>query len=146
MKLDNKMKKVLVLCCMVCLMISCGSKKEFTRSDSVENLNITEQLHADLYRETKLLELLDIKIRKIETIDSSGNVRIETNVDVSKKTDSKDLDSTKITATKQAEGDKTINQNSRKERSGVMGDWVWIVGFLTLIGGTLMVGVYILKK
>lgn len=127
------------------LLCSCGSKKEFIQLDSVENLRIIEQLHVDLYRDSKLLELLDIKIRQVETKDSSGNICVETNVDISKKTNRKDLDSTKLTVNKQTEGDKTINQNSGKERSGIMDDWVCIVTLIAFIIVALVVGILISK-
>ena len=79
------MKNLILLFCLVCL--SCGSKKNFSRSESSENIQTNEQLYAELYRDTRLLELFDIKIRQVETRDSSGNVRTETNVDISKKID-----------------------------------------------------------
>ena len=80
------MNKLLFIFCVIVL-LSCGSKKEFSRIDSVENSKSTEQLYAELYREARLLEFLDIKYRQVETRDSAGNVRIETNMEVSKKTE-----------------------------------------------------------
>ena len=107
---------------------------------------MNEQLYAELYRDTRLLEFLDVKIRQIETIDSSGNVRVETNVDVSKKTDRQDLDSIKITGNKQQTGEKVVSGETKEERAGVIGSWVWIVGFIAIISIALVVGVYLIKK
>lgn len=107
---------------------------------------MNEQLYAELYRTTRLLEFLDVKISQIETRDSSGNVRTETNVDINKKTDRQDLDTTKVTINKQEKGEKVVKTEVEEERSGVMGAWVWIVGFLALIVVALVMGVYILKK
>ena len=107
---------------------------------------MNEQLYAELYRDTRLLEFLDVKIRQIETIDSSGNVRVETNVDVSKKTDRQDLDSIKITGNKQQTGEKVVSVETKEERAGVIGSWVWIVGFIAIISIALVVGVYLIKK
>lgn len=128
------------------LLCSCGSRKEFIRSNSVENLNVIEQLHADLYRETKLLELLDVKVQQVETRDSVGNVRIETDVDICKKMDRQDLNTTKIQADKHQISEKVVKTEVKKKRSGIMTSWVWIVGFVTVIVVTLVVGVYIVKK
>ena len=89
------MNKLLFIFCVIVL-LSCGSKKEFSRIDSVENSKSTEQLYAELYREARLLEFLDIKYRQVETRDSAGNVRIETNMEVSKKTEENNQDTTKI--------------------------------------------------
>ena len=71
------MNKLLFIFCVITL-FSCGSKKKFNKVDSVENIKSTEQLYAKLYRDTRLLEFLDIKYRKVETRDSAGNERIET--------------------------------------------------------------------
>ena len=111
----------------VLLLFSCGSKKIFSRIDSVENSKSTEQLYAELYREARLLEFLDIKYRQVETRDSAGNVRIETNMEVSKKTEENTRDSTKITAVRQEDTEKVVDHEEGEERSGVMEYWVWIV-------------------
>lgn len=140
------MNKFLVVCCVACLTVACGSKKNFSRSESSEDFLMNEQLYAELYRDTRLLEFLDVKIRQIETIDSSGNVRVETNVDVSKKTDRQDLDSIKITGNKQQTGEKVVSVETKEERAGVIGSWVWIVGFIAIISIALVVGVYLIKK
>lgn len=140
------MKNILLLFCIACLPISCGSKKEFTRSNSVGHLKTNEQLYAELYQTTRLLELLDIKFRQVETRDSVGNVRTETNVDISKKTDRQDLDSTKIQAEINQTGEKLVKTELKKERSGVIGSWVWIIGFIALIVMALVASVYILKR
>ena len=125
---------------------SCGSKKEFARSNTVENLRSNAQLYAELYRTTRLLQLLDVKIRQIETRDLSGNVRIETEADISKKTELDGQDSTKVTVSKQEEVEKVVNSDQSKERSGVMGSWVWIIGFMAIIVVALVAGIYIVKK
>ena len=140
------MKRFLVMCCMVYSLFSCGSKKEFTKVDSVENIPSTEQLCAELYRTTRLLEFLNIKYRKVETRDSSGNVRIETEVGISKKTEENKRDTTKITSSRQKTGEKVMNRESREERSGVMVSWVWIVGFVAVIMVVLTVLVYLMKN
>ncbi|RGG48122.1 hypothetical protein DWX82_08590 [Odoribacter sp. AF21-41] len=131
---------------MVYSLFSCGSKKEFTKVDSVENITSTEQLCAELYRTTRLLEFLNIKYRKVETRDSSGNVRIETEVGISKKTEENKRDTTKITSSRQKTGEKVMNRESREERSGVMVSWVWIVGFVAVIMVVLTVLVYLMKN
>ncbi|WP_270487802.1 hypothetical protein [Butyricimonas synergistica] len=140
------MKKILFVSCVACLMIGCGSKKKFIQSGTKENFLMNEQLYAEFYRTTRLLEFLDIEIRQVETRDSSGNVRTETNVDINKKTDRQDLDTTKVTINKQEKGEKVVKTEVEEERSGVMEAWVWIVGFLALIVVALVMGVYILKK
>ena len=114
------MKRFLVVCCMVYSLFSCGSKKEFTKVDSVENITSTEQLYAELYRTARLLEFLDIKYRKVETRDSSGNVRIEMEAGISKKTEANEQDTTKITGTRQEAGEKVVNHDEGEDRSGVM--------------------------
>ena len=128
------------------LLFSCGSKKNFSRIDSTENINFVEQLRAELYRDTRLLEFLDIKYRKVETRDSAGNVRIETNMEVSKKTEENTRDSTNITAARQEDTEKVVDHDEGEERSGVMVYWVWIIGFIAIIVVVLMVGIYMLKK
>ena len=133
------MNKLLFIFCVIVL-LSCGSKKEFSRIDSVENSKSTEQLYAELYREARLLEFLDIKYRQVETRDSAGNVRIETNMEVSKKTEENNQDTTKIASFWQENTEKVV------ERSGVMVYWVWIIGFIAIIVVVLMVGIYMLKK
>lgn len=140
------MKRFLVVCCMVCSLFSCGSKKEFTKVDSVENITSTEQLYAELYRTARLLEFLDIKYRKVETRDSSGNVRIETEAGISKKTEANEQDTTKITGTRQETGEKVVNHDEGEERSGVMEYWVWITGFVAVIIIALVVGIYVVKR
>ena len=138
--------KLMVSCCLVCILLGCGSKKEFTRVESKEDIRVNERLYAELYRTTKLLELLDIKIRQVETRDTAGNVRIETEAEISKRTEADEQDTTKITVDRQEEGEKVVNQEAGKERSGVMGSWVWIVGFGAVIVVALVVGIYIVKK
>ena len=140
------MNKFLVVCCVACLMVACGNKKNFSRSEFSENIRTNEQLYAELYRDTRLLEFLDVKISQVETIDTSGNVRKETNIDISKKTDRQDLDTTKVTVNKQEEGEKVVNVETKEERFGVIGSWVWIVGFIAIISIMLVVGVYLVKK
>lgn len=140
------MNKFLVVCCVACLMVACGNKKNFSRSEFSENIRTNEQLYAELYRDTRLLEFLDVKISQVETIDTSGNVRKETNIDISKKTDRQDLDTTKVTVNKQEEEEKVVNVETKEERSGVIGSWVWIVGFIAMIPIVLVVGVYLIKK
>lgn len=100
------MNKLLFIFCVITL-LSCGSKKKFNKVDSVENSESTEQLYAKLYRDARLLEFLDIKYRKVETRDSAGNVRIETDVDFSKKTGGK-----------QAGHDKNCNFPAGEHREG----------------------------
>ena len=128
------------------MLLACGSKKEFAKVDSVESVKSTEQLYAVLYRTTRLLELLDIRVRQVETRDSAGNVRIETDTEISKKIDRKDWDTTKVAVNKQGEGKKVINVETKEEHSGVMGSWAWIVGFIAVIVIALVAGVYLLKK
>ena len=140
------MKRFLVVCCMVYSLFSCGSKKEFTKVDSVENITSTEQLYAELYRTARLLEFLDIKYRKVETRDSSGNVRIKTEAGISKKTEANEQDTTKITGTRQEAGEKVVNHDEGEERSGVMEYWVWITGFVAVIIIALVVGIYAVKR
>ena len=36
------------------LLLSCGSKKKFSKVDSTENMNSVEQLRAELYQDTRL--------------------------------------------------------------------------------------------
>ena len=140
------MKRFLVVCCMVYSLFSCGSKKEFTKVDSVENITSTEQLYAELYRTARLLEFLDIKYRKVETRDSSGNVRIETEAGISKKTEANEQDTTKITGTRQEAGEKVVNHDEGEERSGVMEYWLSITGFVAVIIIALVVGIYVVKR
>ena len=139
------MNKLLFIFCMITL-LSCGSKKKFNKIDSVENSKSTEQFYAELYRESRLLEFLDIKYRQVETRDSSGNVRIKTDVEVSKKTEENKRDTTKITGTWQEAGKKVVNQESSEERSGVMRSWVWIMGFIAVIVVALVIGIYVVKS
>ena len=139
------MNKLSFIFC-VLLLFSCGSKKNFSRIDSTENINSVEQLRAELYRDTRLLEFLDIKYRQIETRDSAGNVRIETDVDFSKKTEANTHDSTNITAARQENTEKVVDHDEGEERSGVMEYWVWIVGFIAIIVLALVVGICLIKK
>lgn len=139
------MDRLLFIFCVITL-LSCGSKKEFSRIDSVENSKSTEQLYAELYRDTRLLELLDIKYRKVETRDSAGNVRIETNMEVSKKTEENNQDTTKIASSRQENTEKVVDQESEEERSGVMEYWVWITGFGAVIVVALVVGICVIGK
>ena len=139
------MNKLSFIFC-VLLLFSCGSKKNFSRIDSTENINSVEQLRAELYRDTRLLEFLDIKYRQIETRDSAGNVRIETDVDFSKKTEENTQDSTNITAARQENTEKVVDHDEGEERSGVMEYWVWIVGFIAIIVVALEVGICLIKK
>ena len=130
----------------VLLLFSCGSKKIFSRIDSTENINSVEQLRAELYREARLLEFLDIKYRKVETRDSAGNVRIETNVDFSKKTEENNQDTTKIASFWQENTEKVVDHDEGEERSGVMEYWVWITGFGAVIVVALVVGICVIKR
>ena len=109
---------MILLFCLVC--ISCGSKKNFSQSESSENIRTNEQLYAELYRDSRLLELLDIKIRQVKTIDTSGNIRKETNIDISKKTDRQNTDTTMGMVNKQELGVKIVNVETKEERSGGM--------------------------
>lgn len=138
------MDRLLFIFCVITL-LSCGSKKKFNKVDSVENGKSTEQLYAELYQEARLLEFLDIKYRQVETRDTAGNVRIETDVDFSKKTEENTQDSTKITGTRQETGEKVVNQKSEEERSGAIKYWTWIIGFVTVSMIVAMV-VYLMKK
>ena len=122
------------------LLLSCGSKKKFSKVDSTENMNSVEQLRAELYQDTRLFEFLDIKYRQVETRDSSGNVRIKTDVEVSKKTEENTQDTTKITAARQEDTEKVVDNEEGEERSGVMEYWVWIVGFVAVIVVALAIG------
>lgn len=133
------MNNLLFIFCVITL-LSCGSKKKFTKVDSVENGKFTEQLYAELYREARLLEFLDIKYRQVETRDTAGNVRIETNMEVSKKTEENTRDSTNITAARQEDTEKVVDNEEGEERSGVMEYWVWIVGFVAVIVVALAIG------
>lgn len=139
------MNKLLFIFCVTTL-LSCGSKKKFNKIDSVENSNSTEQFYAELYRGTRLFEFLDIKYRKVETRDSSGNVRIETEAEISRKINENEQDTMKIITTRQETGEKVVNQESGEERSGVIKYWTWIIGFIAIIVVMLMVGIYMLKK
>ena len=139
------MDKLLFIFCMITL-LSCGSKKKFSKVDSVENSKSTELLYAELYREARLLEFLDIKYRQVETRDSSGNVRIETDVEVSKKTEENTQDTTKITAARQEDTEEVVDHEEGEERSGVMEYWVWIVGFIAVIVVVLVIGSYLIKR
>ena len=125
---------------------SCGSKKEFIHSKTVEGSIASEQLHAELFRTTSLLELIDFKIRQVEVTDSAGNTRKETNIDVKKHSNRQELDTTKLELSKHEQKDILINNDSERERSGIIGSWVWIVGFIAVIMVTLVVAVYYLKK
>ena len=87
-----------------------------------------EQLYVELYHATKLFELLDMKIGQVETRDSFSNIRTETNVNISKKTDREDLDTTKVMVDKREEGEKVVNGEMNEERFGIIDSWVWIVG------------------
>ena len=139
------MDRILFIFCVITL-LSCGSKKKFSKVDSVENSKSTEQLYAELYHDTRLLELLDIKYRKVETRDSAGNVRIETNMEVSKKTEENNQDTTKIASSRQENMEKVVDQESEEERSGVMEYWVWITGFGAVIVVALVVGICVIGK
>ena len=133
------MNKLSVIFCAL-LLLSCGSQKKFSKVDSTENMNSVEQLRAELYQDTRLFEFLDIKYRKVETRDSSGNVRIKTDVEVSKKTEENTQDTTKITAARQEDTEKVVDNEEGEERSGVMEYWVWIVGFVAVIVVALAIG------
>lgn len=126
------MNKLLFIFCLITL-LSCGSKKKFNKVDSVENSESTEQLYAKLYRDARLLEFLDIKYRKVETRDSAGNVRIETDVDFSKKTEENKQDTTKIVTSRQENTEKVVDHDEGEERSGVMEYWVWIVRGIVVV-------------
>ena len=126
------MNKLLFIFCVITL-FSCGSKKKFNKVDSVENSESTEQLYAKLYRDARLLEFLDIKYRKVETRDSAGNVRIETDVDFSKKTEENKQDTTKIVTSRQENTEKVVDHDEGEERSGVMEYWVWIVRGIVVV-------------
>ena len=139
------MDRLLFIFCVITL-LSCGSKKKFSKVDSVENSKSTEQLYAELYHDTRLLEFLEVKYRKVETRDSAGNVRIETNVDFSKKTEENTQDSTKIASSRQEDTEKVVEHDEGEERSGVMNSWVWITGFVTVIIIALVVGIYVVKR
>ena len=139
------MNKLLFIFC-VLLLFSCGSKKNFSRIDSVENSKSTEQLYTELYREARLLEFLDIKFRKVETRDSAGNVRIETDVEVSKKTEENNQDTTKFANFRQENTEKVVDHDEGEERSGVMKYWTWIIGFVAVIVVALVAGICIIKK
>ena len=139
------MDKLLFIFCMITL-LSCGSKKKFSKVDSVENSKSTELLYAELYREARLLEFLDIKYRQVETRDSSGNVRIETDVEVSKKTEENTQDTTKITAARQEDTEKVVDHEEGEERSGVMEYWVWITGVVAVIIIAFVVGICVIKR
>jgi len=137
------MNKLLFIFCVIVL-LSCSSKKKFYKVDSVENGKSTEQLYAELYREARLLEFLDIKYRQVETRDTAGNVRIETDVDFSKKTEENTQDSTNITAARQENTEKVVDHDEGEERSGVLKYWIWIVGFISII--VLLLCMYLVKK
>ena len=139
------MDRLLFIFCVITL-LSCGSKKKFNKVDSVENGKSTEQLYAELYREARLLEFLDIKYRQVETRDTAGNVRIETNMEVSKKTEENTRDSTNITAARQEDTEKVVDHEEGEERSGGMEYWVWIVGFIAVIVVVLVIGSYLIKR
>lgn len=139
------MDRLLFIFCVITL-LSCGSKKKFSKVDSTENINSVEQLYTELYRDTRLLEFLDIKYRQVETRDSAGNVRIETNMEVSKKTEESNQDTTKIASSRQEDTEKVVDQESEEERSGVMEYWTWIVGFIAIIIIALVVGIYVVKN
>ena len=129
---QEDMNKLLFIFCATTL-LSCGGKKEFNRSSSVENIESTEQLHAALYRTTHLLELLDVKIRQVETRDSSGNVRVETKIGIGKRTEANRQDSAKIFRHRHEERKKVVNQDTKKKRSGVINSWARITGFVAVI-------------
>lgn len=128
------------------LLLSCGSKKKFSKVDSTENMNSVEQLRAELYQDTRLFEFLDIKYRKVETRDSAGNERIETDMDFSKKTEENNQDTTKIASSRQENAEKVVDQESEEERSGVMEYWVWITGVVAVIIIALVVGICVIKR
>lgn len=140
------MRNLLILCCVALLLPGCGSKKEFTRTNVNENLKSNERLFAELYRDARLLELLDIKYKQVETRDSAGNVRIETGVDFSQKKEEHQQDSAKITGNRQEDIEKVVDHDEGKERDGVMSSWVWIVGFIAVIVIALAVIVYLVKS
>lgn len=139
------MNKLLFIFCVIVL-LSCSSKKKFYKVDSTENINSVEQLYAELYRDTRLLEFLDIKYRKVETRDTAGNVRIETDVDFSKKTEENNQDTIKIASSRQENTEKVVDHDEGEERSGVMGYWTWIIGFIAIIVVVLMVGICMIKR
>lgn len=139
------MNKLLFIFCMITL-LSCGSKKKFNKIDSVENSKSTEQFYAELYRESRLLEFLGIKYRKVETRDSSGNVRIETEAEISKKSKENKQDTIKVIASRQKNDKKVMNQESENERSGVVKYWTWIIGFVVVTITTLVIGIFVLKR
>lgn len=128
------------------MLLACGNKKEFAKVDSVESVKSTEQLYAELYRTTRLLELLDIRVRQVETRDSAGNVRIVTDTEISKKIDRKDWDTTKVVVNKQGEEEKVVNVETNEERSRGMRHWVWIVRFIIVIVVVLIMRNYIYKR
>lgn len=139
------MNRLLFIFCMITL-LSCGSKKKFSKVDSVENSKSTEQLYTELYREARLLEFLDIKYRQVETRDTAGNVRIETNMEVSKKTEENNQDTTKIASFRQENTEKVVDHDEGEERSGVMSNWTWIIGFIAVIVVALVIGIYMIKR
>ncbi len=139
------MDRLLFIFCVITL-LSCGSKKKFSKVDLVENGKSTEQLYTELYREARLLEFLDIKYRQVETRDTAGNVRIETNMEVSKKTEENNQDTTKIASFRQENTEKIVDHDEGEERSGVMNSWVWITGFGAVIVVALVVGICVIKR
>ena len=82
----------------------------------------------------------------METRDSAGNVRIETNVDFSKKTEENNQDTTKIASFWQENTEKVVDHDEGEERSGVMEYWVWITGFGAVIVVALVVGICVIKR
>jgi len=60
-------------------------------------------------------------------------VRIETDVDFSKKTEENKQDTTKIVTSRQENTEKVVDHDEGEERSGVMEYWVWIVRGIVVV-------------
>ena len=82
----------------------------------------------------------------MEIVDTFGNVRKETSIDINKKMNKQDFDTTKMMRNKQQTDENVVRVETKEERSGVIGFWMWIVGFIAIISIMLVVGVYLIKK
>ena len=67
-------------------------------------------------------------------------------MEVSKKTEENNQDTTKIASFRQENTEKIVDHDEGEERSGVMNSWVWITGFGAVIVVALVVGICVIKR
>lgn len=128
------------------LCVACGSRKVQVRSVVHEDMLYSSEFDIQLFRNTELLKLLDIKIRRVEERDSVGNEKIITDTNINLKENVNERDTTRIKLNIDEERNLEQNTNIDDSKKGVISYWVWIVGFIAVIVISLVVGIYVAKK